>query len=156
MPRITSLPEGKIPIDILSHVLESVPKGELLVPTTRVGMDAAIVKSEGNYFSIVSGVKRGKYKNQAYRLVIELANLLTQAGSRPRIVCPVILFPKWVSSRDIKNVVSEISRGAAEVGVTVAKGHTEIVGWLDKRTIIVTIIGSSRRRPKIIEKKRMQ
>lgn len=123
------------------------------MPTTRVGMDAAIVRSKGNYFSVVSGVVRGRGKNLCYKLVIQLSEQLKQSGSNPRIVSPVILFPKNTSTREIKNVISEIVRGAAEVGITVAKGHTEIVGWLDKQTVTLTIIGSSRKRPQILKRK---
>ena len=148
------MPEGKIPVDVLSRALESIPRGELLTRNTRVGMDAAIVKSRGNYFSIVSGVARGKNRNLVYKLVVELAERLKQVGSNPRIVSPVILFPKNTSTREVKNVISEIARAAADVDTTVAKGHTEIVSWLDKRTITVTIIGSSYRRPKLIREKR--
>ena len=154
LPRKSRLPEGKIPISVLNNVLETIPKGELFVRNTRVGMDAAIVKSRGNYFSSVSGVARGKKPRLAHDLVVELSRQLKKVGSKPRIVCPVILFPKHASSEDIKNVISEIAEGATEIGLTVAKGHTEIVSWLDERTITMSVIGSSVRRPHNPSKKR--
>lgn len=117
-------------------------------------MDAAIVKSKGNYFSTISGVARGKKTGIAYNLVLELARQLKKTGSKPRIVSPVILFPKHTSPREIKNVISEIASGAKEIGLTVAKGHTEIVSWLDERTITMSVIGSSRNRPHVSNRKK--
>ncbi len=153
MPRKSRLPEGKIPISVLNNVLETIPKGELFVRNTRVGMDASIVKSRGNYFSSVSGVVRGKETGLAHDLVVDLSRQLKKVGSKPRIVCPVILFPKQTSPEEIKKVISEIAKGATEIGLTVAKGHTEIVSWLDKRTITMSVIGSSVKRPHISKKK---
>lgn len=148
------LPEGKIPISVLDNALETIPKGELFVRNTRVGMDAAIVKSRGNYFSTITGVARGKNTGLAYDLVVELSRQLKKVGSKPRIVCPVILLPRHASPKEIKNVISEIAKGATENGLTIAKGHTEIVSWLDERTITMSVIGSSRKRPAVSNRKK--
>ena len=141
--------EGTLPLKILKPILESIPRGELFAPTNRIGMDAAIIKSQGQYIIIVSGSRRGYGKNLAFKLILELAEKARYAGARPRLIAPIVLFPKGMPVKEIKHVVSEIITAASKLGITVAKGHTEITPWLDKMTIVATVIGTSNKPPTV-------
>lgn len=141
-----NLPEGKLPIKVLKPILETIPPGDLLVPT-RIGMDAAITRTRGKYAIFSSGSLRGNGKRSVEKLVIDLAKRIIDAGAVPRTISPVVLFPKGSSAREIRRVMLDLSRIATKLGITVAKGHTEITPWLDKLTIVVTIFGSSNKRP---------
>lgn len=142
------LAEGKIPLKILEPILESIPRGRLVKPIKRIGMDAAILGSSGKYVVVASGFARGNKRNLGSMLVSQLSKKMKVVGVTPSIIDPIILFPSGTSMQDAKRVMSEINDAASLDGTTVAKGHTEITPWLDKTTIIVTLIGTSRRKPR--------
>lgn len=139
--------EGKLPLKVLEPILEAIPQGRLVNPIKRIGMDAAILGSSGKYVVIVSGLARGSKRDLGSKLVSQLSEKMRMVGVTPSIIDPIILFPNGTSMREARMVISEINNAASLYGTTVAKGHTEITPWLDKITIIVTLIGTSRRRP---------
>ena len=140
--------EGKLPLKVLEPILESIPQGRLVKPIKRIGMDAAILGSSGKYVVVVSGFARGNKRSLGSMLVSQLSKKMKMVGVTPSIIDPIVLFPIGTPMRDAKRVMSEINNAALLGGTTVAKGHTEITPWLDKITIIVTLIGTSRRRPR--------
>jgi hydrogenase expression/formation protein HypE len=146
----SKLSSGKLPLDILEPILESMPRGRLVGSVDRIGMDAAIVRSSGKYAVFVSGSIRGNSRNLPSRLILKLSKRMRAAGVKPLIVDPVVLFPKGFSVKDAKRVISEVNSAASKEGATIAKGHTEITPWLDKLTLVVTLIGSSSKRPRAI------
>jgi hydrogenase expression/formation protein HypE len=143
----SKLSSGKLPLDVLRPILESIPRGRLVRPVSRIGMDAAIVRSNGKYLVFVSGSIRGNNGNLASKLILNMIKRVRAVGVKPLIVDPVILFPEGVSINHARRVISEINSAASKEGVTIAKGHTEITPWLDRFTLIVTLIGSSSKRP---------
>ncbi len=149
--RQSKLSGGKLPLNVLGPILESIPKGKLVRQIDRVGMDAAIVRANGKYVVLVSGSIRGNKKNLAPDLIAKLSERMRRAGVKPLMIDPVILFPKGVSVMEAKRVISEISLAASKEGATIAKGHTEITPWLDKLTIIVTLIGSVNKPPRLAD-----
>lgn len=98
---------------------------------------------------IVSGSQRGFGEYLAFKLILELTEKLRSAGATPRLIAPIVLFPKGMPVKEIKHAVSEIVTAATKLGITVAKGHTEITPWLDKMTIVATMIGTSNKRPAV-------
>ena len=98
---------------------------------------------------IVSGSRRGYGGDLVFKLILELTEKLRSVGARPRLIAPIVLFPKGMPVKEIKHAVSEIITAATKLGITVAKGHTEITPWLDKTTIVATLIGTSNKPPAV-------
>ena len=117
-------------------------------PIKRIGMDAAILRTRGKYVVILSGLARGKKRNLGSKLVSQLSKKMKLFGIKPSIIDPIVLFPSGTSMQKARGVISEINNAASDERTTVAKGHTEITPWLDKMTIIVTLIGTSNKRPR--------
>jgi hydrogenase maturation factor len=140
--------EGKLPLDVLTPILRSLPRGGLARTINRVGMDAAVVRSTGKSIVFVTGSTIGTRRNLASELVMELSKAMREFGAKPSIIDPILLFPKGASIRVVKMVISEIKAASSLCRLTIAKGHTEVTTSLDRPTIIVTIIGSTQRRPK--------
>ncbi len=135
--------EGKLPFKMLEPILKTIPRGDLLAPKSRIAMDAAIIRCSGRYVITASGSIRDYRKNHALELVTRLSEKVRSVGAKPRLLAPVVLAPKATSVRKIRQILREMTKAASLLGVTVGKGHTEITPWLDRVTIVATMIGTN-------------
>ena len=134
--------EGKLPIDTMESILDSIPTTGLLVPN-RMGMDAAIVPFEGETIFCFSRVAYGLEgeKGTADRVISALEQSAAKFGNII-VIDPVVLFPPGLSIDYIRKVVLGVAEAARNHGITVGKGHTEITSKVNETTLIATVLGS--------------
>jgi len=138
------LPQGKLPVEVLNPILDSMPLHGLPV-SNRIGMDAGIVKLDGKNIYSSSLVVTGEKVGVGKKLVADLADRLAQSGSEPVIVNPVVLLPVGTSEDTIKRILLEISKTAEDRGIVIGKGHTEITSRVRVTTLIGTIFGTDQK-----------
>lgn len=138
------LPEGKLPIEVLTPILESIPRGSLVIPPG-IGVDVGVSKSHGKYIVTSSDPITGTEKRMGWHAVNVSANDVATSGIMPDTLNVVGLFPKTTTVKAIKNLMTEINKTANHLGIAVAGGHTEITPHLTRPIVVVTAIGSGQK-----------
>ncbi len=138
------LPEGKLPIDVLKPMLDSIPKGSLVVPPS-IGVDIGVTRSKGKYIVSSSDPITGAEKRLGWHAVNVSANDVATSGIMPDNLNVVGLFPRNTPVEKIRSLMNEINRTALQLGITVAGGHTEVTPGLMKPIVVVTSFGSGNR-----------
>ena len=146
IPEITNLrkqselPEGKLPLNFLEPIIDSIPGRGLLVPT-RVGMDAGIVRVNSKKIVFSSAVAQGSRTSISRKLVSDLAKKISQSGATPALINPVVLLPPGTSEAEVRRIMLGISKAAKDLGIIVGKGHTEVTSIVNETTLIMTMFG---------------
>ena len=140
MRKRDELPEGKLPLNFLEPIIDSIPGNGLLVPN-RVGMDAGIVRVDSKNIVSTSGVALGSKAGASKKLISDLAKKIEKAGASPALINPVVLLPAGVSEAEVRRIMLGITKVAKELGLTVGKGHTEVTSVVEVTTLIVTMFG---------------
>lgn len=135
------LSEGKLPIAVLRKILLSFRGSDLVVPP-EVGIDVGVWKSQGKFIVSSSDPITGTGSRIGWHAVNVSVNDVATSGMVPQILNIVAIFPIGTKPNSIKKVITEISRTAADLGISVAGGHTEITPGLNRPIITVTAIGS--------------
>ena len=135
------LPEGKLPIDVLEPMLESITTGNLIVGPS-IGVDVGVAKIRGKYIVSSSDPITGAVKRMGWYAVNVSANDIATSGIMPKNLSVVGLFTRGTRIGEITAVMEEINETARDLGITVAGGHTEITPGLRKPILIVTCFGS--------------
>lgn len=136
-----ALPEGKLPISVLSRMLHSLKGGGLVVPP-EVGIDVGVWKSHGKFIVSSSDPITGAEDRIGWHAVNVSVNDVATSGILPEILNIVAIFPNGTKTREIQKVILEINKTARDIGISVAGGHTEITPGLSRPIITVTAIGS--------------
>lgn len=133
--------EGKLSIDVMESILDSIPTTGLSVPN-RMGMDAAIVRIDGEKIFCFSEVAFGlDEKDTAERIISEMEKRASEFG-KIIVIDPVVLFPPESSVEQIKRIVSQVAEAIENHGITVGKGHTETTSKVRTTALIATVFGS--------------
>ena len=136
-----ALPEGKLPIEVLKPILDSIRSNNLVVPP-RIGIDVGISKTHGKYLVSSSDPITGTDTMMGWHAVNVSANDVATSGIMPEVINVVSLFPNKTQVKEINRVMAEINETARGHGITVAGGHTEITPGLRNPIIVVTAFGS--------------
>ncbi len=142
---VKKLPDGKLPIDALMHLLATLAPTKKLVVPPDIGVDVGITKIDGAYLVSSSDPITGSEEMMGWHAVNVSANDVATSGIMPETLNVVSLFPKGTPLSEIKSLMRQISSTAAHLGITVAGGHTEITPGLMKPIIMVTCFGSGDR-----------
>jgi hydrogenase expression/formation protein HypE len=134
------LPEGKLPLNLLEPIIDSIPSKGLLV-SNRVGMDAGIVRLDSKKIVISSGVAQGSRERISKNLICDLAAKIRQSGATPALINPVVLLPPGTSETEVTRIMLGISKASKDLGIIVGKGHTEVASIVEETMLIVTMFG---------------
>ena len=113
----------------------------MIVPP-EVGIDVGVWRSQGKFIVSSSDPITGTGSRMGWHAVNVSVNDVATSGIAPQILNIVAIFPNGTSPNTIKKVIAEISNTAANLGISVAGGHTEITPGLSRTIITVTAIGS--------------
>lgn len=144
MPDVSRLPEGKLPIDVLGPMLDSIERGRTVVPPS-VGIDVGVTRAKGRFLVSSSDPITGAERKMGWHAVHVSANDVATSGIMPDSLNAVSMFPPGTRSEEIMSLMREVRRTARELGITVAGGHTEITPGLEKPIIVITCFGSGDR-----------
>ena len=141
LPEVTKLPEGKLPIEILGPMLDSIERRGTVVPPG-VGVDVGVTRSRGRYLVSSSDPITGTDRKMGWHAIHVSANDVATSGIMPDSLNVVSMFPPRTESVEIMAVMREIRKTAGELKITVAGGHTEVTPGLKKPIIVITCFGS--------------
>ena len=141
------LAPGKLPNDLLAGFLGSLAGDDpsLLVPP-RVGEDVAAVDLAGAELLVAHGdpiTLGGGTVGRAAVLVN--ANDIAAAGADPRWLLATVLLPAGTTPSQALALLEGLAQAAAEAGVTLAGGHTEVTDAVTRPIVSLTAFGTVRR-----------
>ena len=139
------LPAGKLPGDLLGRLLErhAVHDERVLIgPGT--GRDAAAIRFGDTALVVKSDPITFPTDRPAHHLVHINANDIACQGATPRWLLVTALLPHGTATAEMASgLFADLNRCAAEVGVEVIGGHTEITIGLDRPILVGTMLGET-------------
>ena len=141
------LAPGKLPNDLLAGFLAGASGDDpsLIVPP-RVGEDVAAVDLAGAELLVAHGdpiTLGGEAVGRAAVLVN--VNDIAAAGAEPRWLLATVLLPAGTTPSQALAQLRGLAAAAAEAGVTLAGGHTEVTDAVVRPVVSLTALGTLRR-----------
>ena len=146
MPR-GSFAVGKIPPETLNRTVYNhtgKPNRRLLVGPG-IGRDVAVVGADPILILTTDPVTGTSTRIGEHSVYIN-ANDIATAGARPVWYLCTILLPPGSTEKTLRGVMKGIDRASKKLGITVARGHTEVTRGLDRPIIVGFMIGEKRGR----------
>lgn len=136
---------GKLIPDKLNELIlnQLVSRREDVLLHPRVGEDSAVIDFGDLVCVISTDPITGAVKGMG-RLAVHIScNDLAANGAEPVGVQLVLFLPETITEDRIKEIMQEVDQGAAELGIDVLGGHTEITTLVSKPIISATAIGKA-------------
>jgi hydrogenase expression/formation protein HypE len=136
------LPAGKLPADLISHLLSNfgpLPPEVLVGPA--VGEDACAIDLPAGALVVttdpitLTGRDIGRYA------VTVNANDVAVCGVRPRWFLAVVLLPLGTTGAEVEALFATMRAGLADVGVTLVGGHTEVTPAVNQAVVVGQMLG---------------
>lgn len=140
---MSSLPVGKLPIDLLTHLLTQAPVTDpriLIGPG--VGLDCAVIDPGPNLLVLKSDPITFATDEIGWYAVQVNANDIATAGAEPRWFLMTLLLPEGGTTPKLVEAITEqVYQACRAIGVSVIGGHSEITFGLDRPILMGTMIG---------------
>jgi hydrogenase maturation factor len=139
------LPAGKLPGDLLGRLLERhAVRDERVLIGPGTGRDAAAIRFGDSALVVKSDPITFPADRPAHHLVHVNANDIACQGATPKWLLVTALLPHGIASEAMaSDMFADLNRCAAEVGVEVIGGHTEITIGLDRPILVGTMLGET-------------
>lgn len=110
-----------------------------------IGEDSAVIDF-GEWVCVMSTDPITGSSKGIGRLAVHVScNDLAANGAEPVGVQVVLLLPEDITEARIKEIMQEVDQGAAELGIEILGGHTEITSLVSKPIISTTAIGKAKK-----------
>lgn len=131
-------PLGKLPAADLARLLKRyAPSDPRLVIGGAVGEDAAVIEMGDRYLVATTDPITFATNEIGWYAVNINANDIACTGAAPRWFLATLLLPENKSTPElVERIFEQISSACAELGITLAGGHTEITYGLDRPIVI--------------------
>ena len=143
----SSLPIGKLPIDLLTHLLDRAPVMDprvLFGPG--VGMDCAVIEMGDRCLVVKSDPITFATDEIGWYLVQINANDIATTGALPRWLMLTALLPENKTTAEMVEQISEQVFSACKAyGISVIGGHTEITYGLSRPILLGTMMAEIER-----------
>jgi hydrogenase expression/formation protein HypE len=141
------LAPGKLPNDLLAGFLAGVADGDpaVLVPP-RVGEDVVALDLSGAELLVAHGdpiTLGGEAVGRAAVLVN--VNDIATSGAEPRWLLATVLLPTGTTPSQALALLDGLAAAAADAGVTLAGGHTEVTDSVTRPVVSLTALGTLHR-----------
>ncbi len=138
-------PLGKLPAEDLAKLLQRyAPVDPRLIVGGTVGEDAAVIDMGDRYLVATTDPITFATNNIGWYAVNINANDIACTGATPRWFLATLLLPENKSTPTlVDQIFEQISSACAELGVTLAGGHTEITYGLDRPIVIGQMLGET-------------
>ncbi len=145
MPRMRSLPAGKVPASLLRRLLQGLARDRhdrRVIVGPGVGLDAAAIRwGRGYLVAKTDPITLVGTEVGAYALTIN-ANDLATMGARPRWFLATILLPAGrTSTREVSALFRDLRRACRRLGVTLCGGHTEVSTAVTRPVVVGCLLG---------------
>lgn len=140
---MSTYPLGKLPAADLARLLSQYTPGDprLLIGGS-VGEDAAVIDMGDRYLVATTDPITFASSEIGWYAVNINANDVACAGAAPRWFLATLLLPENKSTRElVEQIFGQITSACAELGVSLAGGHTEITYGLDRPIVIGQMLG---------------
>ena len=142
-----SLPIGKLPLDLLTQILQNAPVQD---PRVRlgpgIGLDCAVIDLGETTLVIKSDPITFATDAIGWYAVQINANDIATTGATPRWFTAVVMLPGNRATDEMALQISEqLFSACRELGISVIGGHTEITYGIDRPLISGTLIGETTR-----------
>ena len=134
-----SLPEGKLPVELLARLLGGFPPEVRLGP--RVGEDAAALDlPEGTLVVATDPITLTSREVGGLSVVVN-ANDVAVTGARPRWFLAAVLLPPGCTEGEVEALFAGMRETLVETGVALIGGHAEITGAVTQPVVVGQMIG---------------
>lgn len=142
-----TLKAGKLPPDLLKQRVlarRGRPRAEVLVPAA-LGEDAAVLDLGDDLCVAAVDPITGAGSAIGWLAVHVSCNDVAAHGAQPVAVLLTVLVPEGAGLEVIDDLMRGAEQAAAEVGVEIAGGHTEVTPGLPQPLVTATVIGRAPR-----------
>lgn len=137
-----SLPEGKVPVELLARLLGGLPP---LPPEVRlgprVGEDASAIEVPAGTLVVATDPITLTSKDLGGFSVVVNANDVAVTGARPRWFLAVALLPPGSTEAGVEALFDGMRQALAAAGVALVGGHTEVTGAVTRQVVVGQMIG---------------
>lgn len=141
------LPVGKLPADILAHLLAQAPISDpqvLMGPG--IGLDCAVIDGGAKLWVIKSDPITFATDEIGWYVVQINANDIATTGAIPRWLIATILLPEHKTTAALaEQIHRQIYTACQNIDVSLIGGHTEITHGLDRPILVGALIGEVER-----------
>jgi len=142
-PRLSHLPVGKLPPDLLARLLARAPLFDrriLLGPG--VGLDCAVIDLGDRLLVLKSDPITFAADQIGWYAVQVNANDIATSGATPRWMLTTLLLPEGRATQaTVEQIGEQLFTACREIGVSLVGGHTEVTAGLDRPILIGTMLG---------------
>jgi len=135
--------EGKLDNEVLEHsVLSKIkPNSDDILLGPGVGEDCGAIRFGSEACVVTTDPITGATKGSGKLAVHVSCNDLASSGAEPVALTVTLLAPPHAVLEDIEALMEEIAEAAAEIGVSVIGGHTEVTSAVTRMVLSVTALG---------------
>lgn len=137
------LAAGKLPNDLLAGFLGGLDADPAIIVPPAVGEDVTAIDLGGAEALVAHGdpITLGG-RNVGRAAVLVNANDIAAAGAEPRWLIATVLLPEGTTPSEALALLDDVATAAADCGVTLAGGHTEITAAVDRPVVSLTALGT--------------
>ncbi|MBN1370473.1 MAG: AIR synthase family protein [Anaerolineaceae bacterium] len=143
----TAFPLGKLPPAFLANLLAQAPQLDpriLLGPGA--GLDCAVIDLGERLLVLKSDPITFAIDQIGWYAVQINANDIATSGAEPRWMMVTLLLPEGKTTPGlVEDIFDQVYRAAAELGISVIGGHSEVTYGLDRPILSATLIGETTR-----------
>ncbi|HZR93660.1 MAG TPA: AIR synthase related protein [Gaiellaceae bacterium] len=140
------LPSGKLPLELLTRLLEQLPDppAELLLGA-RIGEDACAIEVPAGVLVAAADPITLTSEDAARLSVVVNANDVAVTGAVPRWFLAVVLVPPGTGEEVVQRLFAGLGAATAELGVHLVGGHTETTPAVNRPVVVGQMLGLAAR-----------
>lgn len=137
-----ALPLGKLPPDLLAHLLGRIPAtDQRVVVGSRPGVDAAVLDMGDRYLIATTDPITFTGERIGWYAVHVNANDVAVMGGTPRWMLATVLLPPSGDEAMAESIHQQMLDACAGLHISLIGGHTEVAHGLDRPIVSVTMLG---------------
>lgn len=136
------LPVGKLPHELLEHILRSAPtEGPRVLLGPGVGLDSAVLDFGEKCLVVKTEPITFASDHIGWYAVQIAVNDIATTGALPSWAMFTVLLPEGSTTETrLMSITDQLSNACQSLGITIIGGHTEITHGLDRPIIVTTIL----------------
>lgn len=144
---MTSLPDGKLPVQLLRELLSRLAIDDVSVRVgPAVGEDAAAIDRGDHYLLLAADPITFLPKRIGWYAVQVNANDIAAMGGTPKYFLSTILLPSGAATDEmVRDILTDIATACRELGCLAVGGHTEVTGGIDRPIVAGAMVGEAER-----------
>ena len=143
-PAADRLATGKLPIDLLAHLLGAfTPTDPSIVVGPGIGRDAAVIRLGDRLLVAKSDPITFVSHGAADYLVDVNANDLACLGATPRWLLATALFRDGIGAAEVEAHFADLAAACRARNIALVGGHSEVMAGLDRTVLVGMLLGEA-------------